>query len=270
MTFRTGILKAGVSALAVMVLAGVAGVSAVSAGDVAWPAEARVGGMVVVSPTYEGSNRYEIIGVPLISPGSGSGDLGLVDVEGLDDIRLRLFRAGGFEAGPLFGYRFGREESDGPRLNGMGDLDGGVIVGGYAGYRSGGLFPFVSYHHQVSGDDTGAVARFGVELKNRLSSRVELTGVVGATWASNDHMQSFFGVDAAQVLTSGHAQFEADAGLKNAYLGLTADIRLDDRWDLKLMGRYAHLVGDAADSPLTASEHQLYGGIGLTYKFSLR
>ncbi|MEZ5849462.1 MAG: MipA/OmpV family protein [Hyphomicrobiaceae bacterium] len=241
-----------------------------SANGLRMPSQVGIGGMVVVTPTYEGSNRYEAVGVPLIDLDPDSKAAGLIDVEGVDDIRLRLFRAGGFEAGPLFGYRFGREESDGPRLLGMGEIDGGVVVGGYAGYRFGSLFPFVSYHHQVSGDDTGGVARFGLELKHNLSSRIALTTVAGASWANDDYMQSYFGVSAAQAITSAHAQFQADAGLKDAFLGMTADVRLTDLWSLKLTGRYAHLLGDAADSPITASEHQLFGGVGLTYKFSLR
>lgn len=37
-----------------------------------------------------------------------------------------------------------------------------------------------------------------------------------------------------------------------------------------LMGRYARLIGDAADSPVIETENQLYGGVGLSYKFSTR
>ena len=36
-----------------------------------------------------------------------------------------------------------------------------------------------------------------------------------------------------------------------------------------LIGRYARLIGDAADSPIVESENQFYGGAALSYKFSL-
>jgi outer membrane scaffolding protein for murein synthesis (MipA/OmpV family) len=51
---------------------------------------------------------------------------------------------------------------------------------------------------------------------------------------------------------------------------LSSDIALDQRWTLKLTGRYSHLVGDAADSPIVETESQFYGGVGLTYRFDVR
>ncbi len=46
-------------------------------------------------------------------------------------------------------------------------------------------------------------------------------------------------------------------------------IDLNDRWTLMLIGRYAHLIGDAADSPIVETENQFYGGAALSYKFSI-
>jgi hypothetical protein len=42
---------------------------------------------------------------------------------------------------------------------------------------------------------------------------------------------------------------------------------LTDRGSLLLIGRCAHLIGDAAYSPIV--ESQLYAGIALSYKFDL-
>lgn len=223
--------------------------------------------MVIVAPEYEGSKSYRVLGAPLIAPAGGGGS-GLVQFKGLDDLRFRLLQGGGFEAGPLVGYRFGRDEDVNRRLRGTGDIDGGLVVGGFLGYRMGGIFPFASYHHQVTGDGTGSIIRAGLETNSRFGS-VALTTTLGATWASEAYNQSFFGIDAVQAARSGLRLYDAEAGIKDVFLSASADIALDARWTLKLMGRYTHLLGEARDSPLVETNHQLFGGVGLTYRFNL-
>lgn len=233
------------------------------------PFNFQVGGMAVVAPKFEGSKDYEVMGVPIIAPASLNDDEGMVLFRGPDDLRFRLIRFGGFEAGPLAGWRFGRDEDDAGRLDGLGDVDGGVVVGGYVGYKIGLFKPFVSYHHQVSGDDTGGLTRFGIEAQTSLAPRFLITGTVGATYADDDYMESYFSVTAAQSAASqaGLDRFDAKSGIKDVYLGLSSDVPLSDQWTLKLSGRYSRLTGDAADGPIVESEDQFYGGLGVTYRF---
>ncbi|MFN3869427.1 MAG: MipA/OmpV family protein [Hyphomicrobiaceae bacterium] len=227
----------------------------------------QVGGMAIVKPKYEGSKDYEVTGVPLIAP-SGMGS-GLVQFKGLDDLRFRILNSGGFEAGPVAGYRFGRDEGDSARLLGLGDVDGGLVVGGFVAYRMGPISPFVTYNHQVTGDDTGGLARAGIEVKHEFGQRVTATFTGGTTWADDDYMSAYFGVTALQSANSGLARFDAESGFKDVFIGVSADVPLGEQWTLKLMGRYAHLLGDAADSPVVETESQWTGGLGLTYRFTI-
>lgn len=229
------------------------------------PIELQAGGLVFATPKYEGSKEYEAMAVPFIAP-AGLGEGGLVQFRGPDDLRLRLFKFGGFEAGPLAGWRFDREESDSRRLTGLGDVDGGLVVGGFAAYRFQGITPFVTYNHQVTGDETGGLLRFGAEVPVALMRGIKLTGTIGTTWADDDYMDAYFSV---RTPTARLAAYDAEAGLKDVHLGLSADIPVADRWTLKVMGRYARLLGDAADSPIVESEDQFMGGLGLTYRFSI-
>jgi outer membrane scaffolding protein for murein synthesis (MipA/OmpV family) len=229
----------------------------------------QAGGFVYVSPAYEGGRSYEVTGFPFIAP-AGFGDDGIVQIKGADDLRLRLFHAGGLELGPLAGYRFGRDEDDAARLTGLGDIDGGLVVGGFATYRAGPFAASISYHHQATGDDTGGLVRFGVEHVARLSPGLKITTSAGTNYALEDYMASFFGVTTAQSIASGLPAFDASAGFKDVHAGITASIDLGDRWALLLIGRYARLIGDAADSPVIETENQLYGGLALSYKFNLR
>lgn len=245
-----------------------------SAGDDhAWGSDLslRLGAVAMVTPTYEGSSEYRVIAVPYIAPAFALSG-GRVQVNGPDDVRLRLFQHGGFEAGPVAGWRFGREEDDGRRLHGLGDVDGGLVVGGYMAWQMGILKPFVSYHHQVTGDDGGGLLRFGTQAIWNPMDRVEMTGTLGASYADDNYMDAYFSVTPIQAAASsaGLAAYEADAGIKDVYLGLAAKIALTDAWTLNLSGRYSRLVGDAGDSPVVEDENQFSGAIGASYKFNLR
>lgn len=233
------------------------------------PFDLQVGGAAVVKPKYEGSKDYEVTGFPMIAP-AGNGEEGMVQFRGLDDVRFRLFNPNGFEAGVLGGYRFGRDEDDADRLEGLGDVDGGLVVGGYAAYNLGFLKPFISYHHQVTGEN-GALMRVGAETKIPLTGGISITAVAGATYANDDHMAAYFSVTPEQAAASaaGLGVYEADAGFKDIYLSLGTNIPLSADWSLKIAGQYSHLIGDAADSPIVETSDQFTGLLGLTYRFSI-
>jgi outer membrane scaffolding protein for murein synthesis (MipA/OmpV family) len=232
----------------------------------------KVGGIVVVQPTYEGSDDYEVLGFPYILPqfSGGSGFFSRIDARALDDIRFTLTERDGFIAGPLAGYKFGREEDDGDLLEGLGDIDDAFVAGGFVGYRWNQLLFDVSYHHYF-GDVDGYQIRFGAEIERPVSERVILTGRIGATYADENYMQVFFGVTDEQAGDSPifTDSFDADAGFKDvhAQVGLKAD--LDDRWSARASLHYSHLLGDAADSPVVESEDQFTGLLGLSYRFSV-
>ena len=232
---------------------------------------AKVGGILVIMPKYEGSKEYEVLGLPYILPifaGGGPGFFSRIDARGADDVRFNLIEREGFVAGPLGGYSFGREEDDGDLLGGLGDIDGGLVVGGFVGYRLGPVLFDVSYHQYLDDSESYQI-RFGAEAERRISDHVTLTGRIGATYADDNYMQTYFGVSDAQALNS-DADLDAsnaEAGFKdvNVEVGIKAD--LDDRWSAKASVRYSHLLGDAGDSEVVESDDQFMGLVGLSYKF---
>jgi outer membrane protein len=228
----------------------------------------KVGGVLVVMPKYEGSDEYEVLGFPYAFPtfSGGPGWFSRIDARGLDDVRFNLIERDGFVAGPLGGYTFGREEDDGDLLEGLGNIDGGVVVGGFVGYRLGSVLFDVSYH-QFFDDSEGYQIRFGAEMERQVSQGVTLTGRIGATYADENYTQTYFGVSDDQASNSNLGAFDADAGFKDVHVQVGIKADLDDRWSARASVRYSHLLGDAGDSPVVESEDQFIGLVGLSYKF---
>ena len=248
--------------------------SAVRASSITEPVFQRsvaVGGAVVFSPKYEGSDEYDVTGIPLIFPQFGNTGIGeRLSIYGLDDVRFNVLRPGsGFELGPLIGYKFDREEEDGDLLRGLGDIDGGVVVGGYAGYDFGPVSFDVAYAQKVSGDDEGYQIRFGINGELPVSDRLKLMARIGANYADDEYMQTYFGISATQSANSVAMLpiYEADAGFKDVYLQLSARLDVTDRITVMPRIKYSKLLGDAADSPLIETEDQLSGSLGITYRF---
>lgn len=261
-------------------IASACGVACVVAGAAVRPAAAesladwasisglQIGGSAIVGPKYEGSKSLRVLGVPFVVPAAAESDSRRVDFKGLDDIRLRLVRAEGFEAGPLAGWRFGRDEEDGKRLWGLGDVDGGLVVGAYAAYRFGVFKPFLSYHHQVTGDHTGGVLRLGSDAIFELQRGIRITATAGMSYAGDDYMQHYFSVTPGQAAVSVArlAAFDASSGIKDVYIGLQGAVPLSEQWTFRFGAKYTRLVGDAADSPVVETADQFSGSLGLSYR----
>ncbi|MEO0547787.1 MAG: MipA/OmpV family protein [Pseudomonadota bacterium] len=256
----------------------VAGILTVGLGSVSTLASDRsfglkVGGGVFFGPKYQGSSEYRILPVPLIMP-HFSGEPGefrrRVTVRGLDDIRFDLLDNERFELGPVVGYTFGRDEDDADILDGLGDVDGGLLLGGYVAYDLDWFKIDAVATTQVTGGESGYQITLGAQNDYVVSDTITLTARVGTTFADDTYMSTNFGITAAQSLasTAGLAAFDAGAGVKDVHLELGANIALTENWDLNLRARYGRLLGDAADSPVVESEDQLSGGLRLTYKFN--
>ncbi len=229
-----------------------------------------VGAAIGIRPTYEGSSDYEAVGFPIIVPqfANPSGRRSKVSFRGLDDIRYRLIDWGGLEAGPLAGYDFGRDESDGALLQGLGDIDGGVVVGGFVGYRFDRVLLDLAYLQNVTSDaDTGFELRLGAGTEFDLADSLEIKLGVGTTYASEDYVTTYFGITNTQAAASGLTAYDTEAGFKDVYLDIGLKSALTDHIILRAGAKYQHLIGDAADSPIVASESQFLGSVGLSYRF---
>lgn len=232
-----------------------------------------VGAFVFVAPKYEGSDEYRVSGVPIAFPVFNNGisnERSRVAFRGTDDVRVSVLRLDGFDFGPVVGYRFGRDEDDSIKLTGLGDVDGGLVLGGFAAYTAGGFTVDGALSGQVTGDgDKGITAEIAAGYEHSVTDRLMLGGRLSAEYASNDYMDQYFSVTAAQAAnsTAGYAVFDAGAGFKSVGADLSMSFAATERLSLRTSAGYSRLVGDAADSPISEADNQFRGGAGFTYRF---
>ncbi|MEN0001301.1 MAG: MipA/OmpV family protein, partial [Pseudomonadota bacterium] len=147
---------------------------------------------------------------------------------------------------------------------------GGLVLGAFTSYTAGAFFAETGFSTQVTGgDDNGYVAdvRFGYTAD--IAPRISLTAGTGLEYASDAYMDRYFSVTTAQSNNSGEGydEFDAAGGIKNVSADLTLEFQATDRVTLRANGGYSRLVGDAANSPISESNNQLSGGLGLLIRF---
>ena len=212
-----------------------------------------------VSPDYEGSNNYDFG----YGPNFALSWRDTIFYKG-KTLGVNLINNKNFKAGPIMSWTSGRDEDDNDKLEGLGDVDSSIEVGGFLSYRK---KPFRFKMEARQDADSGHEGAL-VELSAGTSLPFEKPLVfiaLGTTWASDDYMESFFAVDAQQSADSGLKKYDAEAGIKDVSVSMTSGYKITNRWRIGGKLEYKRLVGDAADSPIVDDENQFLVGISLSY-----
>ncbi len=207
--------------------------------------------------------------------GALPGDTGFDNVQQEGAPRLRAALGAGIAVAPTFpgsdGYRahlapaIGRDESDDPHLQGLGNVDRTWRGGAFAVYFREGYLARGSISTDIAGHHQGTLARFDVYARRPFGEGIVLFAGPGITWGDRNYTQTFFGVTAAQSASSGLPQFDAGAGIGSARLSAGAIYRLAPRWRLLSSYSYARLTGDAGSSPITESRNQHFVAVSAVY-----
>lgn len=211
------------------------------------------------SPDYEGSDDYEFG----VGPDFAVSWQDRVFYKG-KSLGANLIRNENLKAGPIVSWDSGRDEDDNDKLEGLGDVDSSVEVGGFISYRMKPMRFRLEARQDIDSGHEGAL----VELSggtNLPFKKLRVFMSLGATWASDDYMESFFGVSSSQSASSGLKQYNADSGIKDVKVGLTTGYSITQRWRVGGKVEYKRLVGDAADSPIVDDENQFLAGLSLSY-----
>lgn len=221
--------------------------------DEAWSFNVGVGAMY--RPDYEGSDDYEVRGLPVL----GLNYRDIVMLRG-GSLMIDVIQASGtglaenFSFGPLVKFDQGREADDNPILRNLGDIDKGALAGMFVGYQLGPVDLELTVAQDATSRYEGLIAEiqagYGFMLTERLRAQIQLS----SAWANDDYTQAYFGITRGQARASGLRAFTAAAGVKDAGAALSLNYLLTEHWRVTGRLAYRRLLGDAADSPLVEDE----------------
>jgi len=236
-----------------------------------------VGAAPVVSPAWQGSKDYVFSIYPDLRVNYG--DLFFASIP--DGVGINAVNADGWRAGPIAKLRFGRDEDgrgspfaitgSSDALIGLGDVGATAEVGAFVEKRFGARQQWrgrVETRRGFGGHE-GTVGDLSLSYQARAGRTIVNVGP-RATVASKDFTRTFFGIDAAQSLTSGLAPYRPKGGLVSYGLGGSLIHPLDRHSAITGFSSLERLGGVAKDSPLVIERGralQFTAGIGYGYRF---
>lgn len=222
-------------------------------------------GGLSTAPAYPGSDDYEV--GPDIGFTFGALNWGKLNVgQGVGNAP-----ATGLALRGAFRFLNKRDSADYAELAGMNDIDPTVELGLGLIYRETHWQTFGEIRKGIGGHD-GFTGTLGADLIYRPTDRFTLLAGPRISFGDSSFANTYFGVSAAESVTSQFAAFDASGGALGAGFEVQGTYKLDDRWAVEGAITYEKLLGDAADSPITAigSDDQFRLRLGLSRTFNLR
>ncbi|MEM9206576.1 MAG: MipA/OmpV family protein [Pseudomonadota bacterium] len=213
-----------------------------------------------VQNRFEGSDEYVISPMPIIAIEYFSLPNGWT-FGGPKDQSSISFR-------PDFKFRGERDGDD--VAVGIPDVDKAYEVGGAVAARFGAIEAEVAVRYGFGGHN-GVVGEATVRAHFQPTDRWTFSFGPQVTFATEDYMDTYFEVTAAQSVASGLKAFDPEGGIKSVGVVAKTRIRLTNEWSLLGNASYHKLAFDAADSPIvkTGDREQFTFGAGLSYRFGL-
>ena len=225
----------------------------------------QVGLSVETRPLYEGARVDRTLVGPVIEVQYS--DLAFASVgEGLG---VNVLRGENYRAGVALGYDLGRRsEDDLTHLKGLPNVTPAPLLKLFGSYVVSSRFPLVlrADVRQFVGGADGTVADLDMYLPLPGSSaKLVMFAGPSVTFASRLHLQTLFGIDGREVMTSGYPGYQAHGGAESAGFGISVTRIFSRRWLLNADVAGNRLLGSARDSPITQSTGQYVLALSAAY-----
>jgi outer membrane protein len=221
------------------------------------------GPAVMITPSYPGANTQRTFGLPDFE---GQYDNWLY-ISGTDLIGVYAYNHEGNKAGAAITYDFTeRLQNDSRQLGPLRDVEPTARLKLFIEQRLAMFAGGLRVATDIGGHDEGTVAQAYLNLLLPLSARGFVTLGPGVTWSDSRYMNAFFSVTEEQSAITGLPQFQAHPGISDIYGELVGGYEFSSRWSVALDVTYAHLHGDAAESPFTLSHAQTTWLISILYR----
>lgn len=228
-----------------------------------------VGAGIAVVPEYMGSDKGRAVPVLVADYQHASGFFAST----ASGIGYKT-KVGQIALSGALGFAAARSERDhgllkgSDALKGMGEIKSSAIGSFGVGYEFDGgigvgLRAVVALTHRERGNsyELGAQAPLLKGEKNQVGM------FVSATYSDKKNMQAFYGVTAAQSLSSGYKRYDSKAGFSRVNVGVNWNHKLSKQWSINSTAGVMTLVGDAADSPLAKRKTAPLLAVTANYSF---
>jgi MipA family protein len=225
------------------------------------------------APDYEGSDDYELVPLWNLRIANLYHPSTFVQVIG-PRLRSNFLPSDQWRLGLSGQFIKERDDVENDQVDALEKVDPSAMLGVLGGYDfladpQQHLMLEVEARQDVA-NDNGFLASVRGLYGGRLTERWRFDALVGSTWASEDYMSSYFGIDAADAARSGLDQFSADEGFKDVSVAGGLSYRLFERLSVSVLANYTRLIDDAEDSPVVddaGDENQFFGGALINYTF---
>lgn len=219
-----------------------------------------LGAGVAARPHFQGADGYEGELAPLVDV-----QIGRFFAKSGEGIGYDFIGTPALRAGVAVNWMQGYDRDDAPAgLNEVKDALGARV---FASMRIKGAVATVAGTKAVTESERGLLINANLAYPISSTSRLTIVPSLGAAWADDDYMESYFGVDAAEAAASRFNQYLPQGGMRDVSFRLSASYRVTEKMSFVTFAGVSHLLGDAADSPFVERKTQLLGLIGLAYTF---
>ncbi len=233
-----------------------------------WALDGMVGLGAGAAPDYEGSE--DTTGVPLFLFQHNYDSGRFVKLNG-PNLKVNLLADKQFSLGPVLNYRFERDDVDNDQVDRMDKIDAALEAGVFAGVNIDNVLLGVELLADVSDEHDGFLAQVNAGYKWKVMPELTLTPGVFLTYADDDYMDTYFGVNPGNGGNrTTMPNYSADSGLKDVGINLVAHYTPWEKWGIMGLFSYKSLLNDAKDSPIVDDEgddKQFMFGLMATYRW---
>jgi outer membrane protein len=220
-----------------------------------------------IVPEFEGSEDFRAIPVPFVSV-KFANEMSINWIA--NTVKADLIPTQPWMAGPILQYIGKRDDVDNSKVDKLDSVDAAFMLGGFGGINIDRLSFSIEVMTDVADGNEGDLVSLRGGYKIPISKEWQSSINVFTTWADEDYMEAYFGIDRKNSRKSGLKRYSADDGFKDVGVSLPVIYSPWKHWSILGVVAYKRLIGDAADSPIVedeGSENQFYLGATVNYRF---
>jgi outer membrane scaffolding protein for murein synthesis (MipA/OmpV family) len=231
----------------------------------------KVGAAGFVAPRYDGAKSYIFQVTPMISLGKAGEPLRFSSRN--DNPSFAFVETQSFRAGIVGKLVMPRDGGDSDDLKGLEPVQLGVEAGAFAEAYPTDWVRVRGEVRQGIRSHNGIVADLSADAFADLTPTIRLSAGPRVTFASDDYMDTYYGVNGKESIKSGLSKYNAEGGLYSAGVGAAVTWQATENVEASTFAEYKRLMGSAADSSLVqerGSRDQFLIGVSSTYRFNFK